>query len=500
MKKAITLLLVFAMLLPLASCGEAPETVSEEQPAVGSASDTQEASEEQTDADADAAAEEETRPMHKVQKCDFEGADFHTLYPEWQGYKYYFFADESTGDAMNDAIFERRVRVEEYTNTKLTSENGGGIAVVPEMVKTAHMTGEALYDQVLLHCIDGVSALSGGGYLYDYAALPNVDLSAEWWNREMMDMLRLGKGTYFGVSDFMIPCPYAIMFNRDIVENHAMDDPYELVREGTWTFDKFASMAEAATTDSNGDGRITEDDVHGVITEEVSKFISFMTASDQYITDKGEDGLIQLAMNTERTVAIVEKLYELVLKDGIVYVSPTQDITVSDTMFMNGKSLFDMTAVSEIVSFRDADITVGILPYPKFDEAQDGYRSLDWGGLAAIPRNIDNPDMVGAVVELLAYESADTVIPAYYDVLLAGKLSRDENMSEMLDILFDTITYEVGGNYFGFTGGFSDLFYTLGRLVVNNKSNDFSSWYAKNQKSAGMVIKKYYKELEKNEQ
>ncbi|MBQ2163728.1 MAG: hypothetical protein II445_04395, partial [Muribaculaceae bacterium] len=36
----------------------------------------------------------------------------------------------------------------------------------------------------------------------------------------------------------------------------------------------------------------------------------------------------------------------------------------------------------------------------------------------------------------------------------------------MMDILFETIAYEIGGNYFGFSNGFNALFYTLGNEVV----------------------------------
>ena len=78
------------------------------------------------------------------------------------------------------------------------------------------------------------------------------------------------------------------------------------------------------------------------------------------------------------------------------------------------------------------DFGVGILPYPKYDTEQEDYISLDWGGLMGVPGTIVNTEMVGAVIELLAYESADTVIPAYYDVLLSGKLARDDLLHEAL--------------------------------------------------------------------
>ena len=487
MKRSITAWLLLAALLlsTVTACGEkAPVETQETERAAESVAES---------------AAEETRAAHKVPEVDFGGADFHTLSLDWQGYKFYFFAEEATGDAMNDAIYDRRVRVEEYTNTVHTVEMEADVNVLESQVKKSVQAGEDLYGQVLLHCIAGVASLSSGGFLRDYGTMPYMDLAADWWNQGMMDVLRLGKGTYFGVSDYMIPCPYVIVFNRDMVTENGMDNPYDLVYSGTWTLDRFTSMAETAVRDLDGDGKYTEEDIHGVTAGEISKYISFMPSCDQFITEKGEDGRIRLAMNTEKTQSIVEKLCAVVSKDGVVYTPPRMDGLLTDSLFMNGKVLFNLTPISDIVNLRDAEISFGLLPYPKYDEAQSDYRSMDWGGLQCIPTTVRDPEMVGAVIELLAYESAETVIPAYYDVLLAGKLARDEDSVKMLDILFDTITYEVGGNYFGFSAGFSDLFYTAGRLVVNQKSTDFASWYAKNEKSANKTIEDYYKALDEHE-
>ena len=79
--------------------------------------------------------------------------------------------------------------------------------------------------------------------------------------------------------------------------------------------------------------------------------------------------------------------------------------------------------------------------------------------------------------------------------VLTGKLARDENAVKMLDIVFDTICYEPGGNYFGFSGGFSELFFALSNLSLTQKSADFASFYAKQEKAALSTIEKFYNSL-----
>lgn len=486
MKKFTAKLLLIAMLLSLAACGETTTTDETTADTTGSVDTT-------------VVETEETRAMHSLSEdLDFGGDEFNITYPDWQGYRYYFFADEATGDAMNDAIYNRKIKTEEFLGVSVVQTKQAGIQEVANEVKKVAMAGDAVYSLALLHCIQGVSDMVTQGYIYNFDDLPYIDMEADWWNREQMDVLRLGKNTYYGVSDFMIPCPYVIFFNKEMVTDYGMDNPYDLVYEGTWTLDKFIDMAVSVTQDLNGDGQYTMDDIAGVSTNEISKYIPFMTAADQFITSTTDTGRVQLDMNNEKTISIVEKLYQLIATPGTVY-KPSSD--QEDTQFQmdTGRILFRLGSISAAETFRDCEVDVGILPYPKYDAEQDNYISQDWGGLMCVPISIDDPEMVGATLEYLSWESANEVIPAYYDKTLSGKLARDEDSVNMLDILFDTIAYEVGGNYFGFSSGFSDLFYTLGRLVVENKSTDFASWYAKNEKSANSTIDTFYEALEKIE-
>jgi len=437
-------------------------------------------------------ASEVTRPMHKVPEQNFDGATYHSFALDWQGYPHYFFAEESNGDSMNDAIFERTTRIEEYLNVNMTSTLIR-LAVGNEQmdrVKQNFNAGDDAYQEVLLHCIYGVASLSSEGYLYNIDDLPYVDIQSEWWNQKQMDALRLGKNTYFGVSDYMIPSPYTILVNRTIVENRNMEDPYALVLDKKWTIDKCFEMITSGVDDLNGDSRYTQEDLWGISANEVSKYISFVTGAGQFITQKTGDDQIELAMNTEKMVTLVEKFHEVVTANGAVCTNYD-----SMQMFNNNKLLFYLTSIADVVSFRDYESNLGILPYPMYDEAQEDYISLDWGGLQCIPGTIQNPEMVSAVMELQAYHSADTVIPAYYDVLLDGKIARDVNTIKMLDILFDTIAYEIGGNYFGFSPGFQNLFFTMGYLGVNQKSANFASYYKQNERPAIKTIESFYDDL-----
>lgn len=438
----------------------------------------------------------ETRSMHNVpvDTLDFGGKPFRAMTYDGSNFSYYFFANEETGDVMNDAIYERRRNTEEALNVVLQHELKLDYTGVAKSLRTAVQANDDAYDQVLLHCIDGVSTSVSSGYLYNLDELPYINMEADWWNREQMDALRLGSNTYFAVNDYMIPYPFIIYFNREIVETLDLTDPYAAVQAGTWTLDVFAEMAKAAVYDLNGDGTVDYlNDRMGFSAIDTSKYISFLPASDQFITDRDENGHIRLAMNTEKTQHVIEVFNDLnTQKVGHIASTHLDPQLLMET----GRVLFYMQGPDELERLRDCEVEFGFVPYPKWDETQKEYHSMDFGGLMCVPTTITDPDMVGAVMELLAWDSENNVVPTYYNTLLEGKFAQDETAASMLRLIFDSICYEVGGNYFGFSGGFNNLFYAVSNVAFRNNSSDFASFYAKNEKSANKTIESFYEALD----
>lgn len=447
----------------------------------------------------ESAEQEVTRTPHKVDvdALDFGGDTLDMLASTWSGYLFYFFADEENGDIMNDAIYRRKQAVENALNISIVTHQDGYYIneVYSELSKTV-LAGDSTYDMVFNHCITGISSSVSEGLLYNLDTLPHIDMTADWWNREQMDVLRLGNNTYFAVNDMMLPAPYVMFFNKSMVLAYDMTDPYQLVHEGKWTLDAFTEMVRTVKADIDGDGKMTEADNWGLAAPDESLYISFMTGAGQYMTDRDENGRIRLAINTEKTQSLMD-LFATLSKEEVICPSGT-DVSKAIS-FDAGRLLFVTGCITDAENMRDYTVDFGFLPYPKYDEAQENYLSLDWGGLLSIPATISDPAMVGAAMELLAWESRNEVIPTYYEKILVGKLARDDETEKMMDLLFDTITYEVGGNYFGFSSGTSELFYLLPKQAVEQQKSNLASLYAKLEKSASKTISKFYDALEKVE-
>ena len=65
---------------------------------------------------------------------------------------------------------------------------------------------------------------------------------------------------------------------------------------------------------------------------------------------------------------------------------------------------------------------IRILPYPKYNEAQDNYYTVvfDNHSVFCVPKTVKDPERSGLIMEAMGYESMRIVTPAYYEIMLRG--------------------------------------------------------------------------------
>ena len=119
-----------------------------------------------------------------------------------------------------------------------------------------------------------------------------------------------------------------------------------------------------------------------------------------------------------------------------------QNGLIATNAFASGHALFYNNLICTLSGLREMEDEFGIIPAPKYDEEQAEYINL--GGspfFMVIPVFSDDLDRTGAIMEGLAVDSVGLIDVAYYDKLLKGKTSRDEESSGMLDLIFSTLEY-----------------------------------------------------------
>ena len=473
MKRILAMLLAVVMLTSLVACGNASDT-------------------DETDAATDVATEAvETRtPSNVPAGTTFNGETYTISYFTQSCRPEYLTVDEMTGDNMNDAVYRRARNVEKALDVKMTIVDD---FIEPEEFKQLYKAGDDVYQELHFHLITNVADFATEGYLYPVENLPYMDISAEWYNQEQMDALRMGKYTYYIVSDYTITNPAAVLFNREMVVDNNLSDPYELVKAGTWTMDKMIQMAIDVRQDKNGDGEYTsEDDIYGIGIGEVSVSSPYMAGAGQLLgTRDAETGKYKMTMNNEYTYAALDQLYRLFENPGSVNFQVV-DFAYGTTLFNLGKADW-IEAAADITEF-----TLGVVPFPKLNESQEQYYSVDRSGLMAIPASIKNPELVSAVQEQLAWESGNEVIDVYYNKLLKTRYASDPDTRAMVELIFDTVTYDVLGNYFGFKDGFVNLFY-LSMYPIHMGQTNYAALFRAWKGHCAQTLQTFYEALEKVE-
>jgi len=400
-----------------------------------------------------------------------------------------FTAEEETGDTINDAIYKRNVYVEDKYNIKINvieapAADGMERSAAQKMLKNSVQANDNAYDAALLSGY-GTCQLASGGFLMDMNNMPPLDLTKPWWdqkaNRDLMikDKMFYTAGDISNVTNY---ATYAMLFNKQLVQEYGLEDPYALVRNGEWTYTKMIEMASQISGDLNGDGIYDFEDLYGALVWD-DTMMGIVNSIGEKCAVVNQNGEIVLSLNNERVLKVFNLYTDYVYDKtkALTYQRQDWDGSKSTNMFSNNQALFWIQIMELVIRMRAQEVNFGVLPYPKLDSVQENYYSTvgSWhSGFVCVPIGQEDASRTGAVLEALAAESKYTLRPAFYDISLKGKMVRDEESEEMLDLIFDSKIYDLGWLYQ--IGGYNE------RIMdqLRQFKNDFISMYEKSLNKA----------------
>ena len=463
MKKIFAVIIIAAMLFLMIACSqdEAGSNNDENANPANQENQNQQEQDEPTD----------TRILSDAPVTDFEGYEYRILsrgpgYTLWEGID--ADAEEITGEPINDAVYNRNRTIEERFNISIVNRSSDDI---PGSARNAIMANSDEYDIMMGPLAGGFAdVLSQGGMLADMKNIPYLDLDKPWYDQNANAQLSIGGKLYVTISDIGIidnQATWSYLFNKRLIADLSLDDPYKLVREGKWTIDKMLEMARDVAQDLTGDGTMGIHDRYGYAGETYNLYIGLLSAGHNFFGKDNDDmpyyaGFDNLSLNSFEKLMSLFGDRNLTLRADDWYGSGHEvwgGTGIMDTAFMENRILFFDTSMARVQFYRDMDADFGIVPPPKRDEAQQGYISsvsTRSTNSLTIPITVSNFERTGIITDALAAESFYTVIPAYYELQLKTKMARDEESGEMLDIIFAGRIFDLGLLYDW--GGFSSLF------------------------------------------
>ena len=319
LKKLFALMTIIPVLLTaLVSCAEKGET--------GARDEKSEISEEAADANTVTEPAFE-RVYPNLEPKDFGGYEF-TFFswgidtPDWKEWDHRdFSAEEENGDLINDTVYNRNRKIEGKYNISIKEINvqhGEFSGMVTRTVKS----GEDIYD-VVAPQVYGFTALAQGGNFVDWFSIPNLDLGRPWWDQGTINDLSIIKKLFILQGDLLIidnDAMEAMIFNKALLRDNGLENPYDIVKSGEWTIYKLIEMSKGVARDLNGDGKMyIKDDLFGCITQADSN-VSFFTACGDKIAAKDENDYPIVTFGTEKSYKITDAISELMLdEDNVVH-------------------------------------------------------------------------------------------------------------------------------------------------------------------------------------
>ena len=354
------------------------------------------------------------------------------------------FQFELIGEGVSDALCDRTIRIEDRLNltfevASLPSESGPWKSAIAGSVQAA----DGAYDIVFPDYWWGIET---GGYYYNLLDVPHLDFSEPWWCSGWNDNDTFYGKLYTAVGDFSLDLVLnteAVYFNKRLIEDNGLENPYDLVKENRWTSDKIVAMSETALRDLNGDGKYSpNDDLYGLMYN-LHGGRGFLYAYGMKLANRTDDGGWEINYFNDHFVTIYETVFRMQNETPSVYYN--NGGVAMDARFASGNLLFLTASLGTArgTALRDMEDDFGLVPYPKLDEQQADFISFNLGtSYAAILRSADDISLSGAVMEALCAENHRNVVPVLYEDALKEKYSRDATTAEMLDILSRTIYYD----------------------------------------------------------
>ena len=400
------------------------------------------------------------------------------------------YAESQNGEPINDAVYERNMAVEEKFNVKIKLQRED-IGTMSTSIRNNIAAGDAAYDAVYPRLVEGASLMSEGLF-FDFNELTYVDLSQPWWDQNAVASLSMNNKLYLVATDINIndkDATAAIAFNKQIANDYNVPNLYEAVENGTWTYDFMRTVYTDVAHDVNGDGIMDTNDIYGFLGKN-DVTVALFNGSGGKMIEKDANDMPYFAFNTERNISATQKIVELMIDADNFFNHQTAGIDdlAFTKMFEEGHGLFFWMRLDEVTNMRASDTDFGILPTPKYSEDQEKYWntvSRHTTGLLSIPITAE-PDRTSVILEALASESKYTLQPAYYEVSLLGKSTRDTESEGMLEIIFEGRIFDLG-SIFAF-GGFEDQYMGLGKVGA---ATEVVSLYEKYEKPTNTAIEKF---------
>lgn len=405
----------------------------------------------------------------------YDGVTFNMLSPD----NFYgtYFVQEQNGEVVNDAIYNAKINIEDRLKITIT-ETLHDMWTISSAVNELVYSNDSTYDAVTN--IDSfIVEMMQNGLILPLDTIEYLDLSAPYWG--FTDSMSINGHIYFAASTFnqraykLLSC---VIFNTGLMSSMGIAenaDLYDMTYNGTWTYEALNMLASQGSVDLNGDTEMDENDQYGLYSGNIASTLANGWVACGELLLKKDNGDIPYfaAGSSTRFMDACGLIHDIFMDKSYVY---KKTYALAD-LFVKGQSVFAEIDISMFDFLRDMKDDFGVLPLPKFDEAQAEYHSRTCQPMVfMVLQTCKDTSFTGAVLEVLSFEGYKNVVPAYLDDTLKYKYQRDEDSIQILDLIFSSMTIDLGETYLSEYFSVEDTY----KILSANSFNP-ASFFAQNE-------------------
>lgn len=372
--------------------------------------------------------------------ADYGGRSFRIMHRT--NYAYEFKADGYSGAKINDAVYARNQYIEERYNisiTNLTYTETWQNREFSGVLTTQMNAGEDASDLIAGDQHYTVPTILNGWYL-TWQEIPYLNLQASEWQNGITDVMTINGRTYAITGDIALTFwkfMSCMVFNKNLALSYGDENLYQVVTSERWTLEYMLSLCKEVGGEYGGIP------VYGYASDWDVSVDAFKDGFDAPSLIIEEDGNMRFDVVNEKSQAVAESLIDLYQAE-YSYVKPGED--PSKTLFSSGNVLFNPMRFEMIERLRKLEFDYGVLPYPKWNEAQTGYCTgiADGVSMFLVSKYVPDTEFVGIITRALAEESRKDVVPEYINIVLKGNSVRDQQSTMMVDLIRNSVYVDPG--------------------------------------------------------
>lgn len=361
-----------------------------------------------------------------------------------------FNPDESQkGETLTDALITRNNRIKSDYGVTFEVDEVGDYLALTERLNEQQSGKLDDYDLYVgqLHNFAG-NALQN--QCVDYNSLPGVNLEGEWWDPSCREALTIGGKNFMMTGDISTESMLVsacMVFNKNMMQDLKKSEPYSLVKGGKWTLDTLYDYIGTVTNESALDGR----GQYGLTCWAFDvPYSLFYGCGETYVKFDEKTGEPTVSYDNEKVISIYDKIYKVIVTAKSFYLTihkadPDKLDQEAYEVFADGRALFSDITLRKISKYiRNMNDDYGVVPMPKYDEAQKEYLTFVNGSAPLFYVSTTEKDLafVGNMMEAMATYNYEYVTDDLYEVIAKSKNARDPQTPEMVDIILRSRIYD----------------------------------------------------------